>query len=40
MCVQIRPADVDRLVRPHRARLVEAEVDAIGFVLRQVSDVR
>ncbi|GAA4416245.1 type II toxin-antitoxin system PemK/MazF family toxin [Actinokineospora soli] len=40
MCDQVKSISVERLVKPHKARLEEAEVDAIRFALRQMLDVR
>ncbi len=40
MCDQIKSINRQRLVRRHKAKLAEAEIDAIRFILRQMIDVR
>ncbi|GAA4904165.1 mRNA interferase MazF [Stackebrandtia albiflava] len=39
LCDQIKALSVDRFDKPHPARLTDAEIDRIRFVLRQLIDV-
>jgi len=39
MCDQVKSISINRLTKPHTAKLRPAEIEAIKFALRQMIDI-